>query len=140
MHKPMLPLFLAFALLIATAANADDPTGTYFDGDPIDCPGATSEVQYNRCASAALQKADLELNALYKRLMAAADADEKRHLQDMQLAWIKLKDAQCRLVRAYHEGAANPEPWKTRCEAMMTMRRVRELTQLGTGILWNIDK
>jgi uncharacterized protein YecT (DUF1311 family) len=117
----------AIALLAAPAANADDPTGTYFDGDPIECPGATSEVQYNRCVSAALQKADLDLNALYKRLMAAADANEKRYLQDMQLAWIKLKDAQCNLVLAYHEGAANRGPWKTRCEATMTMRRVREL-------------
>lgn|GEM_PF-5165482 len=130
----------AIAWLAAPAAHADDPTGTYFDGDPIECPGSTSEVQYNRCVSAALQKADLDLNALYKRLTAAADANEKRYLQDMQLAWIKLKDAQCKLVRAYHEGAANPGPWQTRCEAMMTIRRVHELGQLGTGILWNIDK
>jgi uncharacterized protein YecT (DUF1311 family) len=127
---------LCASLAVAATARADDPAGDYFDGTPIDCPGASSEVQYNDCAYRMLQKSDKQLNALYRRLTAAADDEEKRYLKSMQQAWGQLRDAQCGLMVVYHAGAANLDAWKTRCEAVMTVRRVHELEMLGTGILW----
>jgi uncharacterized protein YecT (DUF1311 family) len=84
----------------------------------------------------AYEKADRELNAVYQQLLKKADATEKKYLQEMQLAWIKLKEAQCGLRQYYYRDARFSDKWKTHCEAVMTIRRGQELKALGTGISW----
>jgi uncharacterized protein YecT (DUF1311 family) len=71
---------------------------------------------------------------VYQQLLKKADATEKKYLQEMQLAWIKLKEAQCGLRQYYYLDARFSDKWKTHCEAVMTIRRVQELKALGTGI------
>jgi uncharacterized protein YecT (DUF1311 family) len=130
-------LILIF-LALASTAGADDPTGRYFKGTLINCYSKTSEVEIDTCAAAALEKADGELSNLIKLLISGADEDEEAYLRNMQQAWMKLRDSQCGLVVSYHRGVASPRRWKTRCEAAMTMRRVDEMQELGTGILWRV--
>ena len=79
---------------------------------------------------------DRELNALYNQLIQKADQREKDYLRNMQLAWLKLKESQCGLVTYYYREARFSDKWQTRCEAVMTIRRVQELRLLGTGISW----
>ncbi|MCB1598660.1 MAG: lysozyme inhibitor LprI family protein [Lysobacterales bacterium] len=129
-------LLLVCLLGARMSAQADEPTGTFFDGTVIPCPSATSQVQWGECHHQALQRADRELNVLYGKLMAIADEKQKRHLRSMQQAWIQLKLAQCAFVVDYHDGAAHPSQFGTYCEAVLTIRRLRELEQLGTGLLW----
>lgn len=131
-----LALYMACGVLVAWA---DDSSGGYLDGVTIPCPGASSEVAFAKCTRAALERADRELNAVYQQLSAAADRESAAHLRNMQRAWIQLRDAQCGLVLYYHRDAAQPWRWKTHCEAVMTIRRVTELKQLGTGIRWRAE-
>lgn len=124
-------------MLLAPVARADDPTGAYFSGTPVECPGvASAEATVVTCNRKALAKADRELNVLYRDLMERADPAERRALQEAQLAWIRLRDAQCALVQAYYQQAPFPEKWTSRCQAVQTIRRVQELKALGTGIGW----
>lgn len=135
-------LFYASGLLVlgmATAqqVRADDPTGGYFDGTEIRCPGIPqAEATVTQCYRMAYQKADNELNAVYNQLMQKADSRQKDYLTDMQLAWIKLRDTQCSLAAYYYRNARFSDKWKSQCEAVMTIRRVQELRLLGTGISW----
>jgi len=122
---------------IAPLAKADDPTGNYFDGTEIKCPGVPSaEATVVQCNRMAFQTADRELNAVYQQLMKQADSRERQYLQTMQLAWIQLKESQCGLTQYYYRKAQVSEKWRSRCETVMTIRRVQELKALGTGISW----
>jgi len=131
-------LILVIFLSGSVSTRADSPTGNYFSGTEVSCPGipGSAEATVIACNKIAYKDADRELNAAYRKLVAAADNNEKKFLQDMQRAWIKLKDAQCGLVESYYAGAQFPEKWRTECEAIMTIRRVKELKELGTGIEW----
>jgi uncharacterized protein YecT (DUF1311 family) len=128
---------LILSLVVASPSRADDPTGGYFDGTEIKCPGIPfSESTVVQCNTIGFQNADRELNELYQKLMKTADPKEKEYLKTMQQAWIKLKESQCGLVNYYYRDARFSEKWKTRCEAIMTIRRVEELRKLSTGISW----
>ncbi|MGB5135182.1 MAG: lysozyme inhibitor LprI family protein [Prochlorococcaceae cyanobacterium] len=136
---PALRVGLAVGILaiLAPVARADDPTGGYFSGTQLECPGIpAAEAALVACHRMALQNADRELNSLYRNLMAQADPQERRALEDAQLAWIHLRDAQCALVEAYYRDAPVPDKWTSRCQAVQTIRRVQELRALGTGIGW----
>jgi uncharacterized protein YecT (DUF1311 family) len=119
---------------VAMHAQADDPSGGYFNHIPVECSG-NSQVEINNCWARVLRSSDHDLNALYEKLMGAADREEQGNLQRMQRAWIVLRDSQCDLYVGYHQGAANLSAWDTYCRAAMTAIRVVELRQLGTGIL-----
>jgi uncharacterized protein YecT (DUF1311 family) len=119
------------------SAIGDDPTNGYFDGVELTCPGvANAEATVIQCNTLAYEEADAELNAVYKQLISEADEQEQGYLKAMQRAWIKLKEAQCGLVKYYHSGGRFSDKWKTRCEAVMTIRRVEALKALGRGISW----
>lgn len=130
-------LILGANVAIAPVAQADDPTGGYFDGTEVQCPGVPTGTESDvvPCNQAAFLKADRDLNTVYEQLMKQANAREKEYLQEMQSAWIKLKKAQCGLNQYYHRQTA-PKKWESYCEAVMTIRRVQELKELGTGISW----
>jgi uncharacterized protein YecT (DUF1311 family) len=141
MRIPILAVALLGALAVemstAQVSRADDPAGGYFDGTEVECPGIPSaESTVIQCNRIAFEKADRELNEVYQQLLKKADATEKKYLQEMQLAWIKLKEAQCGLRQYYYRDARFSDKWKTHCEAVMTIRRVQELKALGTGISW----
>lgn len=131
-------LSAAIALpLLAPAARADDPSGGYFSGTPVACPGVPSaEATVVTCNRQALARADRELNSVFRDLITRADPAERQALQDAQLGWIRMRDGQCALVKAYYRTAPFPEKWTSRCQAVMTIRRVEELKALGTGIAW----
>ncbi|MCP9841524.1 DUF1311 domain-containing protein [Synechococcus sp. J7-Johnson] len=136
LHAPILAACTLLGLL-APVARADDPSGGYFSGTAVECPGLPqAEAAAVACHRQALAKADRELNVVYSDLMARADSQERRALQDAQLAWIRLRDSQCALVKAYYRRSPFPEKWTSRCQAVQTIRRVQELRALGTGISW----
>lgn len=123
--------------LLAPVARADDPSGGYFAGTPVECPGVPSvEAAVVTCNRQALARAERELHSVMRDLLTLADPAERQALQEAQRAWIRLRDAQCTLVKAYYSQAPFPEKWTSRCEAVMTIRRVQEVKALGTGIGW----
>lgn len=133
-------VLLGVNVAISPVALADDPTGGYFDGIEVQCPGTPGGSHVtsteSQCYQEAFQKSDRELNEIYQQLMNKADSQEKEYLRDMQLAWINLKESQCSLTRYYYRHARLNDRFKFFCEAAMTIRRVQELKALGTGISW----
>jgi len=138
MRRVVTSILVGFSIAISPVAKADDPTGGYFEGTEIRCLGVPGggEASVVSCNRNALQIADRELNTVYQQLLEQADAQEKKYLQEMQLAWIQLKNSQCNLTQYYYRKAQVSEKWKSRCEAVMTIRRVQELKALGTGLSW----
>lgn len=133
--KMRLSLAAAAVMLSVGGAHADDPAGGYFD-ETFQCPGVPqAESATVMCNEQALKKADRELNEVYAELIALSDENERKAFQDMQRAWIGLKQAQCSLEQHYYREVSYTK-WVSYCEAAMTIRRVRELKALGTGIKW----
>ncbi len=120
-------------------AFADDPTGGYFEGYQSDCAEIKEHAESNvvNCNMITLKKANESLDNVYNDLIKQADKDQKTYLEDMQAAWESMKEAQCNLVKTYYVGVTY-EKWTSHCQAVMTIRRVKELEQLGTGIMWGV--
>lgn len=130
-------IFSFFLVVFSFESSADSPVGSFLSGTEINCPGVIfAESTVITCNEIAYKNADLELNAVYKKLVSSADENEKIILRDIQRAWIALKNAQCDLVEHYYSTARHTMKWTTKCNAVMTIRRVEELKQLGSGIDW----
>lgn len=90
-------LLAVFAL--APAAHAEE------EEDKIDCSNAMSTVEMNHCAGLELEKADAELNKVYKMALARIPEmageppfDAKSWegvLRASQRAWVTFRDAEC---------------------------------------------
>ncbi|BBC25565.1 lysozyme inhibitor LprI family protein [Pseudanabaena sp. ABRG5-3] len=59
------------------------------------CARANSGVEQQRCARLAYEKADRELNSVWKDVISQLSGNEKERLIDRQLAWINERDATC---------------------------------------------
>jgi uncharacterized protein YecT (DUF1311 family) len=95
----LLILLAAAALTLSSSAHAED------------CQNAASQREMNSCASAAYEKSDAELNALYKQVTARlkGDAKQTKLLVAAQRAWIAFRDAECAFVgEPTADGSANP--------------------------------
>lgn len=88
---------MAFALMAAAPVRAEPK---------IDCDNAMSTVEMNECAGRDYERADAELNRVYKEALAAIPemaVDEPRFnaksweaaLRASQRAWIAYRDAEC---------------------------------------------
>ncbi len=98
-------------------------------GDPaVDCKnqgGTTYEM--NVCAGRDFTAADTALNALYKKLYAAYDADNKKRLQEAQRAWLKLRDSECDYETALTIGGTIHSTMVTNCDTELTLERIKRL-------------
>jgi uncharacterized protein YecT (DUF1311 family) len=98
-------------------------------GDPaVDCrhPGDTT-YEMNVCAGRDFTAADTAMNALYKKLYAAYDADNKTRLQAAQRAWLKLRDSECDYETALTIGGTIHSTMVTHCNTELTLERVKRL-------------
>lgn len=119
----MKKLFFAAALL-AFSGVATAGTGlNCSDGEVLSDP--------NR-VEACLTQVDGELNGTFKQLQALhKDSKEKlKALKDMQLGWIKMRDAQCEFQSFNSAGGGGAALTAMRCEIEMTMQRDKELQEL----------
>ena len=108
----------------ATAAQQDDVDIE----DP--CPGSGSQHELNRCAAAARDKADAELNKVYRELMKDMGATERTKLRAAQLAWIKFRDAQCDYESVGNKGGSIYPMVVSFCLARVTGTRVKQLQEI----------
>jgi uncharacterized protein YecT (DUF1311 family) len=98
-------------------------------GDPaVDCKhqgGTTYEM--NVCAGRDFTAADTAMNALYNKLYAAYDGDNKKRLQDAQRAWLKLRDTECDYETALTIGGTIHSTMVTNCDTELTLERIKRL-------------
>src|SRR5438552_10934474 len=83
----ILTLFAAAAALLIMAV----PLESSYGQDPNSKPPGTEET-------AAVEQANKELDAVYKRLMAKLDADGQKALKEAERSWIKWCDDEALLI------------------------------------------
>ena len=88
----------------------------------IDCENANTQIEMNLCALKDFEKADAELNKVYKNILAQLDKDSKAQGNDTfltthykqlkqkfiasQKIWIQLRDANAETQRLIYEGGS----------------------------------
>lgn len=133
-------VMLALLLTGATCALAqEDP--------PVDCANAMSQADMNQCSYMDFEKADKELNAVYKdALKKAAEADQQaaemgpgyvgavKALKKAQRAWIDYRDGHCDTMGYEALGGSMQGMLISGCQARLTEDRTKQLRELIAGI------
>lgn len=133
-------VMLALLLTGATCALAqEDP--------PVDCANAMSQADMNQCSYMDFEKADKELNAVYKdALKKAAKADQQaaemgpgyvgaiKALKKAQRAWIDYRDGHCDTMGYEALGGSMQGMLISGCQARLTEDRTKQLRELIAGI------
>lgn len=84
--------------------------------------GVTSEML--DCTGAETERQDAQLNAVYRRVRAAASAADQIELRDAQRAWIRARDARCASRRADAGGGTLSSVVFASCHMTETAERV----------------
>jgi uncharacterized protein YecT (DUF1311 family) len=109
-----------------------------------ECENAMSQMEMNACATQRFERADAELNQLYRQQIAAARASDRspdsgrsegddrpgdeETLREAQRAWVAFRDAHCR-GEGYAERGGSMEPMVYEdCRARLTRERIAQLT------------
>ncbi|HJR05688.1 MAG TPA: lysozyme inhibitor LprI family protein [Pyrinomonadaceae bacterium] len=108
----------------AVSAEQDDVD----DEDP--CPGEHTQFELNQCAARARDKADAELNKVYRELMKDAGTTERAKLRAAQLAWLKFRDAHCDYESVGNKGGSIYPMVVSFCLAGVTNARVKQLQEI----------
>lgn len=129
--RKLLPVLAPLMLLWATSALADDE---------IECNPDGTQMEINACASDDLQKADDELNAVYREAMAFARSEDAKTdpqsddesavaiLKKAQREWIRKRDRKCGEPTA--DGGSMQSTEIASCRAELTQQRTEELRSL----------
>jgi uncharacterized protein YecT (DUF1311 family) len=125
---------LMFGFLITCPVLADDP---------LDCDNAMDQNTMTRCAGLDFEKADAELNKVWKQARTAAEAADAEYAGDMkgeaaallkaQRGWIAYRDGQCELAGFEARGGSMEPMLVNGCLAEMTKARTRELQAIVDG-------
>ncbi|WP_266368426.1 lysozyme inhibitor LprI family protein [Tellurirhabdus rosea] len=120
-------LLLSVALLgsLAAAAQSASPSASR-----PDCSNPQTQSDMNYCAALSYQKADKDLNAVYKKLTGLMTAGEKAVLVQAQRQWILFRDAHCKLYETRYAGGSMMPMMVATCKEEITRSRIKELTVL----------
>jgi uncharacterized protein YecT (DUF1311 family) len=127
-------LFVLAAPLLASPALADDET---------DCQNAMAQQDMNYCANKDFEKADAELNEVWKQAKKAAeesDAEQSEDLKgaakvllDSQRGWLAYRDGKCVLEGFAARGGSMEPMLVSGCLAQLTKARTKELKTFING-------
>ncbi len=133
---------LPFRILLASAAFLLSASfAAAQDNEPeVDCDNAMTQMDMNICAHRDYETADAELNAVYKKAMAAVQAMDAEYkemgehyvgavdaLKRAQRAWIGYRDGQCELAGFGARGGSMEPMLVSGCLADLTQKRTAEL-------------
>jgi uncharacterized protein YecT (DUF1311 family) len=114
-----------------------------FADDPIDCDSAMDQNTMTRCAGMDFEKADAELNKVWKQAKGAAEDADAEYSSDLkgeaeallkaQRGWIAYRDGQCELAGFEARGGSMEPMLVNGCLAEMTKARTRELQAIVVG-------
>ena len=126
--------------LVVAALAAAQPSAP---AEP-DCNDPMSQLEMNACAALDFERADAELNRVWREAVAAAraaDAEIDRNydqrptseakLREAQRAWIAYRDAHCTVVRYAEARGGSMEPMTyDACRTTLTEERTAQLRSL----------
>ena len=135
-------------VVIAALFIASGPIVAIADDAPqVDCNNASSQVEMTYCAEQDFNKADKQLNAVYKQAVTTeadidktnADVDQNYvgavdSLKKAQRIWITYRDAHCDTVGYEAVGGTMQGMLILGCKAEMTNTRIKELKELIRGL------
>lgn len=113
--------------------------GCSVGANAADCDNPKSNDEIAQCIGQDLRDSDAKINSSYKELMGKLNESEKANLRQTQRAWIKDRDAICKLDTK----ETNREKWyqallqdyvKTICVTRYTRQRTSELTAMLTKL------
>jgi uncharacterized protein YecT (DUF1311 family) len=123
------------ALVTALLLSAQDPQ--------LNCRDPQAQQEMNMCAAQDAERADAELNAVYRTAIAAAQAADRDYagvsggqgngpgeeatLREAERAWVSFRDATCRLESFEARGGSMQPMIDGGCRATMTRARAAEL-------------
>jgi uncharacterized protein YecT (DUF1311 family) len=133
---------VSFLCLFSTTQAQEDP--------PLDCANAMSQADMNQCSYMDLEKADKELNAVYKQAVKTAQAADKEaaemgdqyvgaveELKKAQRGWIDYRDGHCDSMSREALGGSMQSMLISGCQARMTEARTGELRELIAALAGN---
>jgi len=117
------------------------------DNRNIDCKNAETQADMNYCSAMDFQKADDQLNAVYKQAVKSQqDLDKQsaeinpdyvgalKALKKAQRAWIDYRDGECE-GEGYQAVGGTMQPMLIDgCKTDLTNKRIKELQELIKGI------
>lgn len=117
-------MIAALALAIAAVAS---PAGA----QTTDCGAAPTQMEATRCADAAARAADVDLNAVWAKAVAAVrGTPAAAPLQQAQRAWISYRDLACGAEAARYEGGSIAPMIRASCIERLTRARAADLALL----------
>ncbi len=95
----------------------------------LDCnkPRSLAGVQQQTCARLAYEKADAELNLVWRRVVLGLSGDAKENLIDRQLVWIEKRDSICDDETRVNRGGSGYRIFLNNCLRRVTMERIEVL-------------
>jgi uncharacterized protein YecT (DUF1311 family)/pimeloyl-ACP methyl ester carboxylesterase len=95
----------------------------------LDCnnPRSLAGVQQQTCARLAYEKADVELNLVWKRVVSGLSGNAKESLIDRQLAWIEKRNSICDDETRVSRGRSGYRVFLNNCLRRVTIERTEVL-------------
>lgn len=119
MKKSMIALAVLMSMASFAHASAQE------------CNGSTYDMRI--CLDTQLQKADKELNAVYKQALNVTkqfDVEVQERLVKAEKAWIPFRDASCELEAAQMLGGTGETVIQLGCLVDKTQKRTKELNDI----------
>ena len=95
------------------------------------CQSGSSTVQWKECVGQIAETADVELNMHYKALKSVAKREHGTGAADLmtkaQLAWIKMRDADCEAAVRINYGGTGESGYSATCHGLHTIERTLQL-------------
>lgn len=133
---------LCLALAMAMPAGM-----TNAQEEPLDCANAQTQADMNQCSYMDFEKADKELNAVYKLAIKNAQASDKEaaemsehyvgaveELKKAQRGWIDYRDGHCEGMSREALGGSMQSMLISGCQARVTETRTKELRELISAL------
>ena len=91
------------------------------------CENSGTTAATTNCIAHEYEKADAELNRIYKLAFKGLDPKEADNIKKAQRAWVIYRDAQCDAEYAKWDGGSGGPAAHLGCLARLTRLRTREL-------------
>ena len=135
MLKARIFFVVVFGILFALPASADDAPK---------CDNQMDQSTMNQCAALDYERADTELNIVWKEAKKSAEDADAEYSDDLkgeadallkaQRGWIAYRDGQCDLAGFEARGGSMEPMLVSGCLATMTQARTKELQAFIDGV------
>ena len=116
---------LILSLMITPAGFTQDRRA------PDPCANAEQGLELSNCIAGEYQRADAELNTVYRQAMLKLNTEEhKTALRNAQRAWIEYRDSNCEYETHLFRQGGPSEQHRVVCMTRMSMERTRELQEM----------